>query len=122
MPNKILILGKGFIGQRLQTALKCNLSSILITKYNDISKEIKKYSPKIIINCIGSTGKNNVDECESDIDKTLLANMYIPVLIADAALRNKIKFIHIGSGCTYHYNYAKQLPITEESGFRAVIG
>ncbi|MCX5704292.1 MAG: hypothetical protein NT066_07390, partial [Candidatus Omnitrophica bacterium] len=29
-------------------------------------------------------------------------------------LRNKIKFIHISSGCIYHYDYSKDKPIKEE--------
>ncbi len=114
MNKRILILGKGFIGQRLQQALNCQLSSKKIFSLEDAEKEIKKYQPKIIINCIGSVGKNNVDECEIDKDKTLLANTFVPIILAEAALRNKIKLVHISSGCVYHYDYAKDKPIREE--------
>ncbi|MGE5196905.1 MAG: sugar nucleotide-binding protein, partial [Deltaproteobacteria bacterium] len=64
------------------------------------------------INCIGYTGKN-VDECELDKDKTLTANTFIPVILAESALRNKIKLVHISSGCIYRFDYSKDKPITE---------
>jgi 3,5-epimerase/4-reductase len=34
--------------------------------------------------------------------------------MAEVALRNKIKLIHISSGCIYHYNYAQGNPIKEK--------
>ena len=114
MKNKILILGKGFIGSRLQEALGCSLSSRIISSLKDVQAEIDAYKPQILVNCIGHTGKHNVDDCERDKDKTLFANTYVPLLLAEAALRNGIKLIHISSGCIYHFDYAKDKPITEE--------
>lgn len=114
MKNKILILGKGFIGARLREGLGCAISARKIRCLLDAEQEIKKYNPGIIINCIGHTGKTNVDDCERDKEKTLFANVFVPVLLAEAALRNKIKLVHISSGCIYHYDYAKDKPITEK--------
>lgn len=114
MSKKILILGKGFIGCRLAEALECALSGEQINSFAAAQDEIKKYNPQIIINCIGSTGKNNVDDCEIDIDNTLYANTFIPVILAEAALRRGIKLIHISSGCIYHYDYDKDSPILED--------
>ncbi|MFH0827345.1 MAG: sugar nucleotide-binding protein [Candidatus Omnitrophota bacterium] len=114
MKNKILILGKGFIGERLQEAFQCALSAKFIRSFKDVQGEINKYKPHILINCIGHTGARNVDDCERDKDKTLFANTYIPLLLAEAALRNRIKLVHISSGCIYHFDYAKDKPITEE--------
>ncbi|MDD5431427.1 MAG: sugar nucleotide-binding protein [Candidatus Omnitrophica bacterium] len=113
MKSKILILGKGFIGQRLQETLGCDISDRRINSFGDAEDEVKKYSPKIIINCIGFTGKFNVDGCEDDKEKTLQANTFVPIILAEVALRNNIKLIHISSGCIYHYDYSKQKPITE---------
>jgi len=114
MKIKILIFGKGFIGTRLHKALGCNISKREIRTFNDVQKEIKNYKPKIIINCIGHTGINNVDDCELDKDKTLFANTFVALLLAEAALRNKIKLVHISSGCIFNFDYAKDRPITEE--------
>ena len=113
MKSKILILGKGFIGSKLGEVFSCNISQGMIRSFKDAEREVKKYSPKIIINCIGYTGQRNVDDCERDKDMTLLANSFIPIMLADIAIRYKIKLIHISSGCLYNFNFQKQKPITE---------
>ncbi|MFA5199475.1 MAG: sugar nucleotide-binding protein [Candidatus Omnitrophota bacterium] len=115
MNRKILILGKGFIGERLQRELDCRIDSSIINSFADAEGLIKKYNPKIIINCIGITGKNNVDDCELDKNQTLLANSFIPVILAEAALRNNIKLVHISSGCIFNFDYKKDKPIEEGS-------
>lgn len=115
MNKDILILGKGFIGERLQKALNCRIADAWIKSYKDAEKIIKKYNPRIIINCIGITGKNNVDDCELDIDAVLLANSFIPVILAEAALRSNIKLVHISSGCIFNFDYKNDKPIKEDS-------
>ena len=112
--DKILILGKGFIGKRLQEEFRCNISNKKIYSFKDAEEEIKKYNPKILINCIGYTGERDVDNCELDKDKTLFSNTFIPIILADIAIREKIKLVHISSGCIYHFNYSKDEPIKEE--------
>lgn len=114
MDKKILILGKGFIGTRLQEELKCPISGNKIYFFRDVERQIKKFKPKIIINCIGYTGSDNVDGCEFDIDKTLVANTFSPIILMEAALRNKIKLVHISSGCIYHYDFEKDIPRREK--------
>lgn len=113
MKDKIIILGRGFIGNRLQEELNCELSGRKIYSYEDAEEEIKRFNPGVIINCIGHIG-TNVDECEKDLDKTLTANTFVPIILAEAALRNNIKLIHISSGCIYHFDYSQDRPIQEE--------
>lgn len=115
MNKNILILGKGFIGERLKSELNCSIDGSMINCFSDAERLVKKYNPKVIINCIGITGKRNVDDCELEKDATLLANSFIPVILAEVALRNKIKLVHISSGCIYNFDYKKDLPIKEES-------
>lgn len=114
MRNKILVFGKGFIGTRLIDALGCAASQRRITSMQDALEEIDSHKPRIIINCIGHTGKSNVDGCEQDKDATLFANTFVPVMLAEAALRSKVKFVHVSSGCIYHYDYGRDKPIPEE--------
>ncbi|MFH1519952.1 MAG: sugar nucleotide-binding protein [Candidatus Omnitrophota bacterium] len=114
MNKKILILGEGFIGRRLQEELRCPISGNRIHSFRDAERQIKKFKPKIIINCIGYTGRDNVDGCEFDIDKTLAANTFSPIILTEAALRNKIKLVHISSGCIYHYDFEKNMPKREK--------
>ena len=113
MRQRILIFGKGFIGERLKEALKCSLTSRKVYRHQDIVDEIKRYRPKVVINAIGVTGKRNVDDCEREFDKTIFANTFVPILFAEAAFRYKIKVIHLSSGCIYHYDYKHQKPISE---------
>lgn len=110
--EEILILGKGFIGNRLREEFDCSISDAKLYSYKDAETEIKKYNPKIVINCIGRIG-NNVDDCEKDLDKALTANSFVPFILAEVALRNNIRLVHISSGCIYHYDYSKDEPIDE---------
>ncbi|MDD5044248.1 MAG: sugar nucleotide-binding protein [Candidatus Omnitrophica bacterium] len=113
MRNDILVLGKGFIGSRIQKEFDCAATDKMITSFNDAESEIKKFNPKMIINCIGYIGKN-VDECELNKDTTLTANTFIPIILAEVALRNNIRLVHISSGCIYHYDYDKDPPLAED--------
>jgi len=112
--NKTLILGQGFIGKRLQEDLKCDISGRKIYSFKDAEEEIKKYNPNILINCIGHTGRKNIDGCELNKDKSLFANTFAPIILAEVAIRKKIKLVHITSGCIYHFDYSYDLPIKEE--------
>ncbi len=115
MNKKILILGKGFIGERLQKEFNCLIDGSMINCFIDAEKLIKKYNPKIIINCIGITGKRCVDDCELEKDATLLANSFVPIILAEVSLRNNIKLVHISSGCIFNFNYKKDKAIKEDS-------
>lgn len=114
MKNKVLILGKGFVGARLKEAFDCGISGRRIRSIRDAEEEIRKYNPKILINCIGRTGKRNVDDCEIDKNTALFSNAFVPVILAEAAIRHKIKLIHVSSGCVYRYDYSKNRPVKEE--------
>ena len=112
--DNILVFGKGFIGERVQEAFDCPVSAKRIATFKDADEEVKKYAPKILINCIGHTGEKNVDGCELDKDKTLFANASVPLMLAEVALRRNLKLVHISSGCIYHFDYSKDKPITED--------
>lgn len=113
MDRRILVLGSGFIGSRLQGALNCNIARKKISSFKDAEQLINRFKPKIIINCIGNIGRN-VDDCERNLDKTLIANTFVPIILAEIAVRRKIKLIHISSGCIYKYNYIQDNPINED--------
>lgn len=114
MNNKILVVGNGYIGNRLAKHFNCPITGDWINNLQDALAIVKKYQPQTIINCIGFTGKNNVDDCELDLDGTIHANTFVPILLAEACLRSKVRLVHISSGCIYHYDYEKDPPIPEE--------
>ncbi len=113
MINKILIIGRGFIGTKLAEVFKCRISDAKIQSLQQAEDEINKFNPEIVINCAGFTGRN-VDDCELNREKSLMSNTFAPIILAEAALRNNIRLVHISSGCIYHFDYSRGLPITED--------
>lgn len=112
MKNKILIMGEGFVGSRIRQELDAEICAKKITSLDDALAEVNTYKPKILINCIGFIGRN-VDDCESNKEKAMTANVFVPALLAEAALRSNSRLIHISSGCIYHYSYDRGSPIPE---------
>ena len=112
---KILVMGAdGFIGNRLRQEMKeAFFSNAKIYSLTDAEREIEKYKPDILINCIGYTG-SNVEDCELNKEKTLMCNTFIPLILAEVCLANNIKFVHISTGCLYQFDYYKDLEIEEE--------
>ena len=113
MNIKPVILGNGFIGQRLGKELSCPISTRPISSFEDVESVIEEHRSNVLINCIGFVGKNSVDECEGNRSKTLFANTYIPILLAEVAFRYNVKLVHLSSGCIYHYDYGNDSPISE---------
>ena len=117
-----LIVGKGYIGTSLQNYLS-TLSSIKTVETVNRSKfdytnddllfekltELKTSHDEVaVINCVGYTGKPNVDACEKDENKPdcWYLNALLPAKLASVSKRANCKFIHISSGCIYD-NYDK---------------
>ncbi|MDD5566016.1 MAG: sugar nucleotide-binding protein [Candidatus Omnitrophica bacterium] len=113
MNEKILILGNGYIGTRLHEGLGGEISERKIYSLADAEEEIKKFNPSVLINAIGYIG-NTVDDCEQDKDKALMANAFVPLILAEAAVRSHIKLVHISSGCIYRFDYLSDDPVTED--------
>ncbi|MEW6075478.1 MAG: sugar nucleotide-binding protein [Candidatus Omnitrophota bacterium] len=113
MNEKILILGNGYIGKRLHEGLGAEVSDVKIYSLADAEEEIRKFNPSVLINAIGYIG-NTVDDCEQDKDKALMANAFVPLILAEAAMRNHIKLVHISSGCIYRFDYLSDDPVTED--------
>src|SRR5579863_5897725 len=91
MRTKILILGNGYIAARLQKQWGCPVHDKKILSYQDAVRAFEKYKPGVLVNCIGHTGARNVDDCELDKDKCLLANTMVPVWLGELAFRNPFK-------------------------------
>lgn len=97
---KIAILGNGWIGNKLKEHLGGEIISSVTTLVG-LENTILEMKPEVLINTVGHTGGNNVDACELNRDKTLVSNSLIPLIAAEVAVRNKVKFVHISSGCIY---------------------
>lgn len=97
MKNTI-IFGNGFVSSHLpynkvQDRLEPNQNSIRLL--------LEKYKPDCIVNAIGFCGRPNVDQCEVEKEKTLIANTVIPTLLATECERLGIHLVSIGSGCIF---------------------
>lgn len=113
MKDEALILGQGYFGSRIHEELGLPISDRKILSFADAEDGIKKYKPKVLINCIGYIGRN-VDDCELNKEKALFANAFVPIILGEVCLRHNIRLVHISTGCIYRYDYAKDSPIDEE--------
>ena len=115
--NKVIVLGNGYIGKKLYSYLTSTMTDfdvVTMSKYhysdpallnqdlvNSLKPEFNFCEQKWLINCVGYTGKPNVDACESNKQTCWDLNVTFPTILADFCLQNNIKVINIGSGCIY---------------------
>ncbi len=95
---RILTLGKGFVSDHLPYPV---ISDRVIPDDIAIRLMLKAYKPDVLINCIGKTGRPNVDWCEEHKAETYMANVTLPAILASECEKLGIHLIHIGSGCIY---------------------
>ena len=107
---KILTLGSGFVADHLpyekvsdRIGMDLDLDSMLRAGQESvfITSMLKRHKPDVLINCIGKTGRPNVDWCESNREITAATNVALPILLAEACVKQGTHLIQIGSGCIY---------------------
>lgn len=109
--DPVLIFGNGWLGGKLASKLEGTISRADITRRSEVEEELKRFSPRIVINAAGKTGRPNIDACESDPAGTFLVNTAGPILLAKECLSRGIFMAHLGSGCIYN----GEGPYTEDS-------
>lgn len=100
----VLVLGGGFLGMRVAEAFDAQIITDRITDEYELSEVMANGVmnwPHVIINCIGKTGRPNVDSIENEKPETYISNVHVPYLLAEFCKRNNIKLVHISSGCVY---------------------
>lgn len=95
---KVFTLGAGFVADHLPYPV---IKKRLPLAWDWIDSILGAYEPDVLVNCIGKTGRPNVDWCESHKEETMNANVTLPLLIADYCKSNNIHLVNIGSGCIY---------------------
>jgi len=95
---KICTIGNGFVTSHLDYEL---IDSRLETDSKQIANVLDKFKPDVLINCIGKTGRPNIDWCESHKEETASINTALPILLAEECAKKSIHLIHIGSGCIF---------------------
>lgn len=112
--KKLLIIGKGFLGNSLsklainkfdliQASLKHDLF-VDIQEIQSIEKLIKKHNPDIIINCAAIT---EIEKMENNSQKLFLVNSKGPENIAKISKKYSKKFIHISTDSVFDGNKKK---------------
>jgi len=97
---KVIIVGNGFIASHLKYEV---ISERLFADDYYIRDQILEvYKPDVVINCMGYCGVKNIDDCETNKERTLESNLTIPTILATECAKLNIKMIHIGSGCIYY--------------------
>lgn len=95
--QKVRVIGSGFVSDHLSyEKIPQRLESL-----EQIRLILSSYPCDVLINCIGKTGRPNIDQCENNKFETTLANTVIPIMLAEECAKRKIKLIQIGSGCIY---------------------
>lgn len=106
---KILILGKGWIGTKCSEAWEdSEIVSRRINSIDDAKSLIEDYSPDVILNAAGVTGKPTVDWCESHVKETVEGNTILPFYLAEACKDAGVYMLHIGSGCVFYGDSAHE--------------
>lgn len=100
MTSEVLVLGKGFISDHLPYQ-KFTGRLPIDDGLTFVERVLDKHQPKVVINCIGKTGRPNVDWCEKNREETYLANVVLPSILAAKCAAWGVHFIHIGSGCIF---------------------
>jgi dTDP-4-dehydrorhamnose reductase len=102
--NKVLITGAdGMLGSMLQNLLSkekgiefvgTDISTLDITKEEEIKEIISSHSPAFLINCAAYT---DVNQAEVEVELSNMINGYAVGYLAKYCQKNKIKFLHIST-------------------------
>ncbi len=101
---KILIIGKGYIGNRCKEAWgdEAIFSDCHVETKHDALDEIRKHQPDAVLNAAGVRGVPNVDWCEEHQLQTIQGNTVMPLLLAQACQEAGVYMLHMGSGCIFY--------------------
>jgi len=101
--TEYLIFGDGWLGNKFWNYLGDDsaMCKDRISNIDSIRANIYAAKPAVVINCIGKTGKPNIDWCETHKEETYFSNVTVPALMAEACEEIGCRMVHIGSGCIY---------------------
>jgi dTDP-4-dehydrorhamnose reductase len=104
----ILLIGStGYIGSEFKKQFESNNIQYITISYADVEREkiirlIKANNIKYIINCAAFVGIPNIEQCESQKDKTINGNIILPILLKEISQELDIVYCHISTGCLYN--------------------
>lgn len=105
-----MVLGSGFVADHLPYD---RISQRVQLQWYETKNMLSHYRPDILINCLGRTGRPNVDWCEDNKQETAEANVSIPIMLAEICGKLGIRMIHFGSGCIYFGESPHKMTMSE---------
>jgi len=109
--SKVLILGKGFIGNSVsnyfeEINIDHDIYSHSMLKYTEVDTfnkflEDNKQKYEVVINAFGYTGRPNIDSCELHREDCWNWNVMYPLDVIKTANDHKLPVIHINTGSIY---------------------
>lgn len=98
----IVVVGAGFLGQRLARALPgAALAVVDIAERAAIDEVLARLRPDVVVNAAGKTGRPNVDWCEVNQAATWRSNVVGAEVLADACAAAGAHLVHLSSGCIF---------------------
>ena len=104
----LLLGGSGYVGtafRKFFDAKKIRYFSPPRYTINEIEGLLKNEGVNGVINCIGYTGKPNVDAAEKNKVECLKLNSVFPLELGEMVESLNKRLVHISSGCIYNNNY-----------------
>ncbi|PWB38294.1 MAG: hypothetical protein C3F02_04795 [Parcubacteria group bacterium] len=112
---KILIIGKGYLGQRCADSWPdAVISDKFIKNTEDVLELLDQHQPDVVLNAAGIVGKPNVDWCETHQAETIEGNAILPIIIARACQQKNVYLLHMGTGCIFYGASPHGGPWTED--------
>lgn len=96
----IKVFGKGFVSDHLDYEKIYD-----VVRQGDekrLESIIDYEKPDVLINCIGRTGRPNIDWCETHQYETYHANVTIPLMLTEVCRKQSIHLIQMSSGCVFY--------------------
>jgi len=98
---KVMTLGAGFVADHLPYDRVLQGTERAHPNHEDLDFLLSRGKPDVIINCLGKTGRPNVDWCESHKTETYMSNVTMPLMVSEWCENHDVHLINIGSGCIY---------------------
>jgi dTDP-4-dehydrorhamnose reductase len=108
----ILVFGKtGWIGNKLGEYLTAQnlawqFADSRMENRADLTAEIDRVKPSLVLNAAGVTGRPNVDWCEDHRQETIRANVIGLLNLCDITNARNIHMTNFATGCIYSYDEA----------------
>ncbi len=107
---KILVFGKGWLGNKFAEYFNAPLPDIDICYAEAVRGALLGHEPDVVINAAGKVGRPNIDWCESHKEEVAYSNIAGPIVLAKVCNDLGVKFVHLSSGCLWD----QKLDATEE--------